>query len=167
MDVEAMLLEQALRERVDVAFERLRNGTAVYLSHSEVEKRMAIFKAKIWGRYWRGGIGSESNRRFLRIEWDFVWQSALSEERTLKYVKDQFMQYYYLKHEGIEIKNNKGGNFIPPLVRSLHFIHESHPRVLVQTKYPSLIATHLKSFTCLFGIYFKSQRILERSFALS
>lgn len=37
MDVEAMLLEQALRERVDAAFERLRNGTAVYLSHSEVE----------------------------------------------------------------------------------------------------------------------------------
>ncbi|MBH2564748.1 hypothetical protein I5K95_12415 [Serratia marcescens] len=47
MDVEA----QALRERVDVALERLRNGTAVYLSHSEVEKRMAIFKAKIRGRY--------------------------------------------------------------------------------------------------------------------
>lgn len=37
MDVEAMFLEQALRERVDVAFERLRNGTAIYLSHSEVE----------------------------------------------------------------------------------------------------------------------------------
>ncbi|QQU65777.1 hypothetical protein IHE77_02270 [Serratia ureilytica] len=51
MDVEAMLLEQALRERVDAAFERLRNGTAVYLSHSEVEKRMALFKAKI-----RGGL---------------------------------------------------------------------------------------------------------------
>ncbi|HBC0642026.1 TPA: hypothetical protein I8541_002070 [Serratia marcescens] len=62
MDVEAMLLEQALRERVDVALSRLRNGTAVYLSHSEVEKRMAIFKAKIRGRLsarvlWR--IGSE------------------------------------------------------------------------------------------------------------
>ncbi|HGC5850717.1 hypothetical protein PTQ97_12290 [Serratia ureilytica] len=51
MDVEAMLLEQALRERVDAAFERLRNGTAVYLSHSGAEKRMAIFKAKIWGFY--------------------------------------------------------------------------------------------------------------------
>lgn len=37
MDVEAMLLEQALRERGDAAFERLRNGTAVYLSHSEAE----------------------------------------------------------------------------------------------------------------------------------
>jgi len=49
MDVEAMLLEQALRERVDAAFER--NGTAVYLSHSEAEKRMAIFKAKMRGRY--------------------------------------------------------------------------------------------------------------------
>ncbi|EPC6046022.1 hypothetical protein ACR0VB_003017 [Serratia marcescens] len=48
-----MLLEQALRERVDAAFERLRNGTAVYLSHSEVEKRMAIFKAKIMARYRR------------------------------------------------------------------------------------------------------------------
>lgn len=47
MDVEA----QALRERVDVALERLRNGTAVYLSHSEAEKRMAIFKAKIRERY--------------------------------------------------------------------------------------------------------------------
>lgn len=53
MDVEAILLEQALRERVDAAFERLRNGTAVYLSHSEAEKRMATFKAKIRGRYWR------------------------------------------------------------------------------------------------------------------
>lgn len=62
MDVEAMLLEQALRERVDAALERLRNGTAVYISHSEVEKRMAIFKVKIRGRLsarvlWR--IGSE------------------------------------------------------------------------------------------------------------
>ncbi|HFF8937813.1 hypothetical protein [Serratia ureilytica] len=55
MDVEAMLLEQALRERVDAAFERLRNGTAVYLSHSEAEKRMAIFKARVRERYWRGG----------------------------------------------------------------------------------------------------------------
>ncbi|HGE8399042.1 MULTISPECIES: hypothetical protein [Serratia] len=54
MDVEAMLLEQALRERVDAAFERLKNGTAVYLSHSEAEKRMAIFKAKIMARYRRG-----------------------------------------------------------------------------------------------------------------
>ncbi|XYK62192.1 hypothetical protein ACSJLX_000432 [Serratia marcescens] len=51
MDVEAMLLEQALRERVDAAFARLKNGTAVYLSHSEVDKRMAIFKAKIRERY--------------------------------------------------------------------------------------------------------------------
>ncbi|MBH3014802.1 hypothetical protein I5M88_21905 [Serratia marcescens] len=51
MDVEAMFLEQALRERVDVAFARLKNGTAVYLSHSEVDKRMAIFKAKIRERY--------------------------------------------------------------------------------------------------------------------
>ncbi|EMD1305938.1 hypothetical protein ACJ8JY_20325 [Serratia sp. CY54039] len=51
MDVEAMLLEQALRERVDAAFERLRNGTAVYISHSDAERRMAIFKAKIWGFY--------------------------------------------------------------------------------------------------------------------
>ncbi|HGE6659536.1 TPA: hypothetical protein ACGB4L_003140 [Serratia marcescens] len=55
MDVEAMLLEQALRERVDTAFERLRNGTAVYISHSEAEKRMALFKAKMRGRDWRGG----------------------------------------------------------------------------------------------------------------
>ncbi|HAX9724945.1 hypothetical protein [Serratia sp. BNK-26-b] len=45
MDIEA----QALRERVDAALERLRNGTAVYLSHSEAEKRMALFKAKIRG----------------------------------------------------------------------------------------------------------------------
>ncbi|MGQ6050337.1 hypothetical protein ACUNHQ_12895 [Serratia sp. IR-2025] len=51
MDVEAMFVEQALRERVDAALERLRKGTAVYISHSEAEKRMAIFKAKIWGRY--------------------------------------------------------------------------------------------------------------------
>lgn len=55
MDVEAMLLEQALRERGDAALERLRNGTAVYLSHSEVEKRMALFKARVRERYWRGG----------------------------------------------------------------------------------------------------------------
>ncbi|WP_240660398.1 hypothetical protein [Serratia marcescens] len=54
MDVEAMLLEHALRERVDAALERLKNGTAVYLRHSGAEKRMAIFKAKIWGRYRRG-----------------------------------------------------------------------------------------------------------------
>ncbi|MEL5407734.1 hypothetical protein [Serratia nevei] len=56
MDVEAMLLEQALRERVDAALSRLRNGTAIYISHSEVEKRMAIFKAKIMARYRRGGF---------------------------------------------------------------------------------------------------------------
>lgn len=54
MDLEVMLQEQALRERVDAALERLRNGTAVYISHSEVDKRMAIFKAKIRERYWRG-----------------------------------------------------------------------------------------------------------------
>jgi hypothetical protein len=54
-DVQAMLLEQALRERVDAAFARLRNGTAVYLSHSEVEKRMALFKAKIRELYQQGG----------------------------------------------------------------------------------------------------------------
>ncbi len=52
MDVEAMLLEQALRERVDATLSRLRNGTAIYLSHSEVEKRMALFKAKIRERDW-------------------------------------------------------------------------------------------------------------------
>ncbi|MGP3275597.1 hypothetical protein ACTVPS_14625 [Serratia marcescens] len=57
MDVEAMLLEQALRERVDAALERLRNGTAVYLSHSEVEKRMALFKAKIRGAIGEGDEG--------------------------------------------------------------------------------------------------------------
>ncbi|MGP3096744.1 hypothetical protein ACTVPL_09840 [Serratia marcescens] len=51
MHVEAMLLEQALRERVDAALERLRNGTAIYLSHSEAEKRMALFKVKIRERY--------------------------------------------------------------------------------------------------------------------
>ncbi|HBC0612486.1 TPA: hypothetical protein I8616_002535 [Serratia marcescens] len=50
-DVEAMFVEQALRERVDAALERLRNGTAVYISHSEAEKRMALFKVKIGGRY--------------------------------------------------------------------------------------------------------------------
>ncbi|MGQ5796876.1 hypothetical protein ACUNI4_10715 [Serratia sp. IR-2025] len=57
MDVEAMFLDQALRERVDAALERLRNGTAVYLSHSEAEKRMALFKVKIMARYRRGGEG--------------------------------------------------------------------------------------------------------------
>ncbi|HIE0189197.1 TPA: hypothetical protein ACXI8I_000351 [Serratia marcescens] len=51
MDLEVMLQEQALRERVDAALERLRNGTAVYLSHSEAERRMALFKVKIRGRY--------------------------------------------------------------------------------------------------------------------
>lgn len=81
-------------------------------------------------------------------------QPAYSEGRTLKYIKDQFMQYYYLKHEGIEIKNNNEGvNFILPLVRLLHFIHEPHPRVLAQTKYPLLIAKHLKCFTSLLHWY--------------
>jgi len=51
MDVEAMFVVQALRERVDAALDRLRNGTAVYLSHSGAEKRMAIFKVKIRERY--------------------------------------------------------------------------------------------------------------------
>ncbi|MGQ5835745.1 hypothetical protein ACUNIZ_15260 [Serratia sp. IR-2025] len=51
MDVEVMFVEQALRERVDAALDRLRNGTAVYLSHSEVENRMAIFKARVRERY--------------------------------------------------------------------------------------------------------------------
>ncbi|RZF11568.1 hypothetical protein B7L32_21135 [Serratia marcescens] len=60
MDVEAMLLEQALRERVDAAFARLRNGTAVYLSHSEAGKRMAIFKAKMRERYRRGCWGGRA-----------------------------------------------------------------------------------------------------------
>ncbi|QUY48876.1 hypothetical protein JK621_01360 [Serratia plymuthica] len=54
MDAKFMSQEEGLRERVDAALERLRNGTAVYLSHSEVEKRMAIFKAKIRERYRRG-----------------------------------------------------------------------------------------------------------------
>ncbi|HID9897926.1 hypothetical protein ACI2JW_22175 [Serratia ureilytica] len=54
MDVQVMLLEQALRERVDAAFERLRNGTAVYLSHSEAEKRMALFKGALLARGVRG-----------------------------------------------------------------------------------------------------------------
>ncbi|HGM6875385.1 TPA: hypothetical protein ACKQDI_001049 [Serratia marcescens] len=58
MDVEAMFVVQALRERVDAALERLRNGTAVYLSHSEAEKRIALFKAKIRERYWRGIEGN-------------------------------------------------------------------------------------------------------------
>ncbi|HFF8947516.1 hypothetical protein V6301_15180 [Serratia marcescens] len=57
MDVEVMLLEHALRERVDAALERLRNGTAVYLSHSEAEKRMALFKVKIRGVIVEGGGG--------------------------------------------------------------------------------------------------------------
>lgn len=35
----------------DGAFERLSTGTAIYLSHSAAEKRMALFKAKIRGRY--------------------------------------------------------------------------------------------------------------------
>ncbi|EOJ9611446.1 MULTISPECIES: hypothetical protein [Serratia] len=63
MDVEVMLLEQALRERVDAALSRLRNGTAVYISQSEVEKRMALFKAKI-----RGAIGEGVEGYLLRVE---------------------------------------------------------------------------------------------------
>ena len=54
MDAKFMSQEEGLRERGDAAFERLRNGTAVYISHSEVEKRMAIFKAKITACYRRG-----------------------------------------------------------------------------------------------------------------
>ncbi len=75
MDVEAMLLEQALRERVDAAFARLRNGTAVYLSHSEVEKRMALFKARVRGRigegvegdWFRAGLAVSTNRTAKRL----------------------------------------------------------------------------------------------------
>ncbi|MGB8663625.1 MAG: hypothetical protein WCD24_02530 [Serratia inhibens] len=51
MDAKFMPQEEELRERVDAAFERLRTGKAVYISHSDVEKRMAIFKAKIRARY--------------------------------------------------------------------------------------------------------------------
>ncbi|WP_448665366.1 hypothetical protein [Serratia plymuthica] len=51
MDAKFMSQEEELRERVDAAFERLRTGKAVYISHSDVEKRMAIFKAKIRARY--------------------------------------------------------------------------------------------------------------------
>ncbi|WP_454877396.1 hypothetical protein [Serratia inhibens] len=51
MDAKFMSQEEELRERVDAAFERLRTGQAVYISHSDVEKRMAIFKAKIRARY--------------------------------------------------------------------------------------------------------------------
>jgi hypothetical protein len=51
MDAKTMFLEEGLRKRGDAAFERLRTGKAVYISHSDVEKRMAIFKAKIRGRY--------------------------------------------------------------------------------------------------------------------
>lgn len=54
VDAKLMSQEEGLRERVDAAFERLRNGTAVYISHSEVEKRMAIFKVKITACYRRG-----------------------------------------------------------------------------------------------------------------
>ncbi|WP_199635647.1 hypothetical protein JEM67_03060 [Serratia sp. PAMC26656] len=54
MDVKFMSQEEELRERVDAAFERLRTGKAVYISHSDVEKRMAIFKAKIRACYARG-----------------------------------------------------------------------------------------------------------------
>lgn len=46
-----MSQEEELRERVDAAFERLRTGKAVYISHSDVEKRMAIFKAEIRAHY--------------------------------------------------------------------------------------------------------------------
>lgn len=53
MDAKFMSQEEELRERVDAAFERLRTGQAVYISHSDVEKRMAIFKAKIRARYRR------------------------------------------------------------------------------------------------------------------
>lgn len=53
MDAKFMSQEEELRERVDAAFERLRTGKAVYISHSDVEKRMAIFKAKIRDRHRR------------------------------------------------------------------------------------------------------------------
>lgn len=39
------------------ALERLKNGTAVYISHSEAEKRMALFKVKIRGVIVEGGGG--------------------------------------------------------------------------------------------------------------
>ncbi|CAI2446986.1 Uncharacterised protein [Serratia ficaria] len=55
MDAKFLSQEAGLRERIDAAVERLSTGKAVYLSHSEAEKRMALFKAKIRGRYRRGG----------------------------------------------------------------------------------------------------------------
>lgn len=68
-----MFQEQALRERMDAALSRLRNGTAVYLSHSEVEKRMALFKAKIWGSYRWGGVAQGCAGRFVWIEQNVSW----------------------------------------------------------------------------------------------
>jgi len=65
MDVEAMLLEQALRERVDATFARLKNGTAFYISHSEVEKRMALFKGALLARE-LSGASSQLDLQCLR-----------------------------------------------------------------------------------------------------
>jgi len=51
----------------DAALERLRNGTAVYLSHSEVEKRMAVFKGGVIGEgvegdWFRAGLAGSRDR---------------------------------------------------------------------------------------------------------
>ncbi|MEX5714664.1 hypothetical protein IC615_06980 [Serratia ureilytica] len=61
MDVEAMLLEQALRERVDAALERLRNGTASLSKPFGGRKRMAVFKTRI-----RGAIGEDVEQYSFR-----------------------------------------------------------------------------------------------------
>ncbi|BEN33217.1 TPA: hypothetical protein ACGD77_002590 [Serratia marcescens] len=80
MDVEA----QALRERVDAALERLRNGTAVYLSHSEAEKRMALFKVKIRERYRRGGRGIRSGLGWQCLRGVSHWQLVVGFERGVE-----------------------------------------------------------------------------------
>lgn len=67
MDVEAMLLEQALRERVDAAFERLRNGTAVYLSHSEVETNGFIQSDNLGAPIGEGRVGGDRLRVRLSV----------------------------------------------------------------------------------------------------
>jgi hypothetical protein len=55
MDAKFLSQETGLRERVDAAVERLSTGKAVYISHSEAEKRMALFNVRIWGAIGEGG----------------------------------------------------------------------------------------------------------------
>lgn len=46
--------EEWLKEKVDAAFARIHNGTAIYLSHENATKKMLDFKEKIRSKHSNG-----------------------------------------------------------------------------------------------------------------